>query len=225
MADRYVQKTELSGAQFSYEALRLFRHCKNKDKVFEEVYKFVEPRKKRGVELEPETIEFDDSLDHDTYMAMIQSFCSAAKSYWTTCDARKHGNNYDAKDILPDDISKTEDRHNDYNGMINNQPSKPTNDATIYPHTYPRPTLEEIKAYALEKGYGSEVAAGFYREKTAEDWKVRGEPIRNWKSLLDSWCRIKPVRAQQYTQREYTDSEWEEHDKELLRQAAEEDNQ
>lgn len=59
------------------------------------------------------------------------------------------------------------------------------------------PTLEEVKAYATERG--SDVAPErFYDYFTAGDWKdSRGNPVRSWKQKFLTWERAQPKSSQQ----------------------------
>lgn len=50
------------------------------------------------------------------------------------------------------------------------------------------PSLDEIRAYFLEKNYNSnaEIFFGYY---DAVGWKRHGQPVTNWRSLADNWER------------------------------------
>lgn len=50
------------------------------------------------------------------------------------------------------------------------------------------PTLEDIRCYCEEKGYKYDYVK-FYNYYEACGWKIKGNPIVNWKAKLDSWYK------------------------------------
>lgn len=59
------------------------------------------------------------------------------------------------------------------------------------------PTLEEVKAYAAERGSDVDPER-FYDYFTAGDWKdSRGNPVRSWKQKFLTWERAQPKSSQQ----------------------------
>lgn len=83
------------------------------------------------------------------------------------------------------------------------------------------PTPDEVRAYAAEKGLSVDADrfCDFYASK---GWRVGSQPMRDWKAAVRGWCardrqdaahaeargpKVKTVREQQYTQREYTDDD------------------
>jgi hypothetical protein len=92
------------------------------------------------------------------------------------------------------------------------------------------PTLEEVKAYCAERGnqVNAERWFDFYASK---GWKVGNQSMKDWKAAVRTWEQrdnntanrtpLKMVHAQNYTQRQYTESELAgDSGEELLRQAA-----
>ena len=59
--------------------------------------------------------------------------------------------------------------------------------------SYHIPSLDEVRAYATEKGYKSDPAA-FYAKYTKAHWKQGGSRIKSWTMLFDSWERIEAKR-------------------------------
>lgn len=59
------------------------------------------------------------------------------------------------------------------------------------------PTLEEVKAYAAERGSDVDPKR-FHDYFTAGDWKdSRGNPVRSWKQKFLTWERAQPKSSQQ----------------------------
>ena len=59
------------------------------------------------------------------------------------------------------------------------------------------PTLEEVKAYAAERGSDVD-AKRFFDYFTAGDWKdSRGNPVRSWKQKFLTWERAQPKSSPQ----------------------------
>lgn len=59
------------------------------------------------------------------------------------------------------------------------------------------PTLEEVKAYAAERGSNVDPER-FFDYFTAGDWKdSRGNPVRSWKQKFLTWERAQPKALQQ----------------------------
>ena len=56
------------------------------------------------------------------------------------------------------------------------------------PSRFIPPTLEEVKAYVLEKGLEMD-AEEFYDYYTAIGWKVGKSPMRDWKAAARNWAR------------------------------------
>lgn len=52
----------------------------------------------------------------------------------------------------------------------------------------PRPTLEEVQAYADEKGRPEE-AEHFYDFYTANGWKVGRNPMKDWRAAFRNWLK------------------------------------
>ena len=59
------------------------------------------------------------------------------------------------------------------------------------------PTLEDVKAYAAERGSDVDPER-FFDYFTAGDWKdSRGNPVRSWKQKFLTWERAQPKSSQQ----------------------------
>ena len=51
----------------------------------------------------------------------------------------------------------------------------------------PRPTLEEVAAYAATKHYTGFNAERFYAYYESNGWKVGRNPMKSWKNAVTSW--------------------------------------
>ena len=59
-----------------------------------------------------------------------------------------------------------------------------------------KPTLEEVKAYILEKGYNVDPNRWInYYESNG--WKVGKNPMKNWKAAIATWNRLDNVQVKQ----------------------------
>lgn len=81
-----------------------------------------------------------------------------------------------------------------------------------------KPTVEEVRAYIAERNKGmtsedAEVFVDFYESK---GWKVGSQPMKDWKAAVRTWeqrnnnkssTQTKKVVAQQYEQRDYSETE------------------
>ena len=70
------------------------------------------------------------------------------------------------------------------------------------------PSLEEVKAYCLERGNGID-AQHFIDYYTANGWKVGKNPMKDWKATVRTWERngINPKKEKEHS---YDLDEWEE---------------
>ena len=70
------------------------------------------------------------------------------------------------------------------------------------------PSLEEVKAYCLERGNGID-AQHFIDYYTANGWKVGKKPMKDWKATVRTWERngINPKKEDKHS---YDLDEWEE---------------
>lgn len=50
------------------------------------------------------------------------------------------------------------------------------------------PSFEDVKTFALAHGIKIEIAKKFFDLNDDRGWKINGQPIRNWKKLLQSWA-------------------------------------
>lgn len=55
------------------------------------------------------------------------------------------------------------------------------------PQRMPRPTLEEVAAYAAAKHYTGFNAERFYAYYESNGWKVGRNPMKSWKNAVTSW--------------------------------------
>ena len=55
------------------------------------------------------------------------------------------------------------------------------------PQRMPRPTLEEVAAYAATKHYTGFNAERFYAYYESNGWKVGRNPMKSWKNAVTSW--------------------------------------
>jgi glutamate/tyrosine decarboxylase-like PLP-dependent enzyme len=95
--------------------------------------------------------------------------------------------------------------------------------------TFKRPTLEEVRAYCLERknSVDPEAFIAFYESK---GWKVGNQPMKNWKSAVITWekrsreenkaspDKPKTTRFQNFQQRTYSKEEWAEMERKLINQ-------
>lgn len=80
---------------------------------------------------------------------------------------------------------------------------------------FEKPTLDDVRSYATERGYTSFPAERFIDYYTANGWKVGKNPMKDWRAAVRSWAargdqsqthnRDKPTNpALDYTQRDNT---------------------
>ena len=110
--------------------------------------------------------------------------------------------------------------NNNNNNNENNNKNKNKNDSAGSAR-FQKPTVEEVRAYMLERGKGltaqdAETFVDFYESK---GWRIGNSPMKDWKASVRTWeQRHKPtyggyqqptktVSAQQYEQRDYSGSE------------------
>ncbi len=65
--------------------------------------------------------------------------------------------------------------------------SKPEIPAKTETARFVKPTAEEVKAYAKEKGYKVDVER-FIAYYDANGWRVGKNPMKNWKAALQNWA-------------------------------------
>ncbi len=58
-----------------------------------------------------------------------------------------------------------------------------------------KPTLSEIEEYVRENGIKRITPKEFYDCNEERGWRVEGEPVRDWRRLIDSWERNRPEKA------------------------------
>ena len=54
---------------------------------------------------------------------------------------------------------------------------------------FQKPTIQEVEAYAFERGYNKTFAAKFYDSNEAKGWKVGKVKMEDWKAALRTWER------------------------------------
>lgn len=93
-------------------------------------------------------------------------------------------------------------------------PNPNTKGETTKRERFVLPTLDEVKAYCEERHnkVNAQTFVDFYASK---GWKVGNQPMRDWKAAVRTWEKresgggnVKTVSAQQYTQRQYTESDY-----------------
>jgi hypothetical protein len=110
--------------------------------------------------------------------------------------------------IQSESESKSESKSESYSGEGAKAPNARTREK------FSPPTADEVKAYAGEKGLtlDADRFVDFYASK---GWKVGNQPMKDWKAAVRTWEQrddspaqpAKVVSAQQYQQREYTESD------------------
>lgn len=137
----------------------------------------------------------------------------AEKAYAAKCEKNRNNrllsNDYERKRTITNDneraqnINKKED--------IKENPLKGVKEKTLT--RFSPPTVEEVAAYCLERGnkVDAQRFVDFYASK---GWRVGNQPMKDWKACVRTWERqdgssrpAKVVSAQQYQQRQYTESE------------------
>ncbi len=75
------------------------------------------------------------------------------------------------------------------------------------------PTLEEVKAYCAERNNNVD-AEHWYDYYTSNGWRVGKNPMKDWKGAVRTWEKseigkkpVKAVSGQQYTQRNYSNTQ------------------
>ena len=89
------------------------------------------------------------------------------------------------------------------------------------------PTPDDVRQFCKENGITGVDPDRFCDFYTAKGWKVGNSPMKDWHAAVRNWARSdsaraapRPVRAQQYTQRTYTDNDLSFGDSDLMREAA-----
>jgi uncharacterized protein YdaU (DUF1376 family) len=52
---------------------------------------------------------------------------------------------------------------------------------------FQKPTLQDVEAYAFERGYNKTFAARFYDGNEAKGWKVGKSKMEDWKAAMRTW--------------------------------------
>lgn len=77
------------------------------------------------------------------------------------------------------------------------------------------PTLEEVKAYASERGNNVD-AQKFYDYYAQGGWKdSKGNPVKNWKQKMITWENKNPVKKNSFTQHKQTNYDLDELSKKI----------
>ena len=89
------------------------------------------------------------------------------------------------------------------------------------------PTPDDVRQFCKDNGITGVDPDRFCDFYTAKGWKVGNSPMKDWHAAVRNWARSdsaraapRPVRAQQYTQRNYTDNDLSFGDSDLMREAA-----
>ena len=85
------------------------------------------------------------------------------------------------KDV--NDTSKTYDNH------MENETETITESKKEKRSRFQKPTIQEVEAYAFERGYNKTFAAKFYDSNEAKGWKVGKAKMEDWKAALRTWER------------------------------------
>lgn len=62
------------------------------------------------------------------------------------------------------------------------------NTSSLSPTKFKKPTVEEVKAYAAEKGYTNFNPEQFWNFYESKDWMVGKNKMANWKSAVSGWA-------------------------------------
>lgn len=87
--------------------------------------------------------------------------------------------------LLNTDISNTDYKNTENKVLKNNPPCIPPEGK---PKRFVKPTLEEVKAYCIERGNGVD-AQRFIDYYEASGWKRGKTPIKDWKACVRTWER------------------------------------
>lgn len=111
------------------------------------------------------------------------------------------------KKIKKPQILKDKDKDN----VIKETPLKGSKEKSLA--RFAPPTVEEVAQYCRERG-NSVNAQTFIDFYSSKGWRVGNTPMKDWKACIRTWeqrdgkpQKPKPMRAQDYEQREYNESE------------------
>lgn len=89
------------------------------------------------------------------------------------------------------------------------------------------PTPDDVRQFCKDNGITGVDPDRFCDFYAAKGWKVGNSPMKDWHAAVRNWARSdsaraapRPVRAQQYTQRTYTENDLSFGDSDLMREAA-----
>lgn len=199
----YKRKTVVPNARLSDGGLRMFEGLspKEKETVFGYFMSHWDAAREKNVSFDeiPELPKLDRRLSN-CLEALCQSADEGIAEYWRIV-ARNHKNAPRTEEPLDNDTLTT-------GKPIIHPTNKQSNQSSIQPSSHP--TLEEIKAYCLEKALPAD-AQSFWETMERQGWQSKdGRRVEDWKALLLSWGRGKAgktVSAQRYNQRSYTEED------------------
>ena len=73
-----------------------------------------------------------------------------------------------------------------------------SNTEGVKPKRFTPPSLEEVKAYCVERKNGVDPQA-FIDFYTSKGWKIGKEPMKDWQAAVRTWERREPQNKKQYT--------------------------
>ena len=77
---------------------------------------------------------------------------------------------------------------------VTNQTEQTKEDAGKPPRSMPRPSIEEVRAFCIEKGYQID-AEQFVSYYDSVGWKVGRNAMKNWKSAVVTWAKREGGKA------------------------------
>ena len=193
----YKRKTVVPNARLSDGGLRMFE-CLNpeeKDVVFRHFMEHWDAARIKNVCPDdiPELPKLDRRLSN-CLEALCQSADEGISDYWKITERNARNAPKASGQPLDNDWSTA---GKPINKPINQLTNKPPN----------QPTFVEIETYCRENALTVDAQA-FWEIMEKQGWRGRdGRPVEDWKILLRSWGKGKMVSAQQYSQRNYSESE------------------
>ena len=193
----YIRVQAVPKIQLSLQSLTLIYTAEDTENLFNSIFLYFDwARVKDNSKPMPELPELSrkDSFSFDSICGEIDT---AVSNFWREAEKNERNRNSKRKG----DLSSTSGRPNQ---SITYSSIDKSNYSSTHSNT---PTLEEVEREIKSKGLRID-GKGFFDHFNGNGWRDnKGNPVKNWKALLNSWASEKQVHAQQYEQRDYSEQE------------------
>lgn len=170
-----------------------------------------------------------EALHCNTSVTQEKRFSNVEKEIEKEIDIKEISSNEDIKknasddaDILPEE-QNVKESFDDINEYVDERPvEKPKPKRKVFKP----PTVEEVKAYAAEKGFTRLNAESFVAYYESKGWMIGRNKMKNWKAAASGWeireknynqqSRARPSNFNQFKGREQTEEQARELERQLL---------